>query len=72
MKVRGAETPNHNANTATSVENGMAAELPSPHSIKFITKNITKTVLESDYDVRNLIKNTLTHAINFQLAALTV
>ena len=45
MNVSGTETQNHNAKSASNVENGTAAELSLAHSIKFITKNKQNTIL---------------------------
>lgn len=44
-KVRGTEMPNHIARIATSVPNGMAADEPSTHKIRFIKKKSTNTML---------------------------
>lgn len=48
MKVSGTEIQNQSANMATRVPNGMAAEEPSPHRIKFITKKSANTTLSRD------------------------
>lgn len=48
MKVSGTETPNHSASSATSVENGIAADEPLPHSTRFIMKNSENTTLEME------------------------
>lgn len=48
IKVRGTEIQNQRANMATRVPNGMAAEDPSPHRIKFITKKSANTTLSRD------------------------
>lgn len=45
-KVRGTEMQNHRAKMATRVPKGMAAEEPSPHKIRFITKKSANTTLE--------------------------
>ena len=45
-KVNGTETQNHKANKATKVKKGMAADDPSYHSTRFITKNRAKTTLK--------------------------
>lgn len=53
MKVRGTEMQNQRANMATRVPNGMAAEEPSPHKIRFITKKSANTTLSTDATLRN-------------------
>lgn len=53
MNVRGTEIQNHRANMATRVPNGMAAEEPSPHKIRFITKKSANTTLSTDTTLRN-------------------
>lgn len=53
MKVRGTEIQNQRANMATRVPNGMAAEEPSPHKIRFITKKSANTTLSTDATSRN-------------------
>jgi len=45
IKVRGTEIQNHRARMATRVPNGMAADEPSPHKIRFITKKSANTTL---------------------------
>ena len=50
MKVSGTEIQNQSAKMATRVPNGMAAEDPSPHRIKFITKKSANTTLSIDSD----------------------
>lgn len=45
MKVSGTEIQNQRASMATRVPNGMAAEEPSPHRIRFITKKSANTTL---------------------------
>lgn len=46
IKVNGTETPNHKNSNATSVENGIAAELSFVHNTKFIIKNKENTTLK--------------------------
>ena len=46
-KVKGTDTPNHKANKATKVKNGIAAEEASYHNTKFMMKKCAKTILES-------------------------
>ena len=46
-KVKGTDTQNHKANKATKVKKGMAAEDPSYHKTRFITKNRAKTTLKT-------------------------
>ena len=48
IKVSGTEIQNQRANMATRVPNGMAAEEPSPHRIKFITKKSANTTLSGE------------------------
>lgn len=48
IKVSGTEIQNQRASMATSVPKGMAAEDPSPHRIKFITKKSANTTLSRD------------------------
>ena len=43
--VKGTETPNQRASKAMSVENGTAALLPFPQSIKFMMKKSPNTKL---------------------------
>lgn len=45
IKVSGTEIQNQRANMATRVPKGMAAEDPSPHRIRFITKKSANTTL---------------------------
>lgn len=53
IKVSGTEIQNQRANMAIRVPKGMAAEDPSPHKIKFITKKSANTTLSRDReDVR--------------------
>ena len=47
MKVSGTEMQNHSAKMATSVPNGMAADDPSPHRIRFIRKKSANTTLHT-------------------------
>ena len=44
--VKGTETPNHKANKATKVKNGIAAEESLYQRTKFITKKWAKTILK--------------------------
>ena len=46
-KVKGTDTQNHKANKATKVKKGMAAEDPSYHKTRFMTKNRAKTTLKT-------------------------
>lgn len=46
-KVSGTEMQNHRANMATRVPKGMAADEPSPHRIRFITKKSANTTLRN-------------------------
>lgn len=47
-KVKGTETQNHKASKATRVKNGMAAEEPSYHKTRFMTKKRPKTTLKGE------------------------
>lgn len=42
--------PNHKASTATRVPNGIAAELPSPHRIRFMMKKMQKMNLREAWN----------------------
>lgn len=48
INVRGTEIQNQRANMATRVPKGMAAEEPSPHRMRFITKKSANTTLCRD------------------------
>lgn len=48
IKVSGTEMQNQSASMATRVPNGIAADDPSPHKIKFITKKSANTTLYTD------------------------
>jgi hypothetical protein len=63
MKVRGTEMQNHRAKMATRVPKGMAAEEPSPHRIRFITKKSANTTLNTETELSTL--NTETD-VNYQ------
>ena len=47
-KVRGTETPNHRARTATRVLKGTAADEPSTHRIRFMRKTLMNTMLPGE------------------------
>ena len=44
-KERGTDIPNQRAKSATNVKKGIAAEDPSYHKTRFITKKWAKTIL---------------------------
>ena len=54
-KVKGTETPNHKANKATNVKNGIAADEPSYHNTKFITKKCAKTMPGQSIEVNKTL-----------------